>query len=558
MLFEPLETYPEKSLVLQEFDEPMVKRFITYLRPENSFYVLTAQPEQTGIPLDKKEQWLGAEYSVQPLKPESITAWQQATAQQDLQIPTPNPFVPKSMHLVDSNTPKTASNGLLIRPEAVLDDPARGLVYFASDDRYKVPEIQWILNIKTPLVDLSDPETIVLADLYTRAVKESLNTYAYPATMAGLSFSVNRGENGIVVTVNGYSENAYALLSEIFTTLQKTSPTQEQFDTYKESLTRSYRNFRKESPLAIGNEVMQSVIYRNFTTARDKAKAIATVSYSDFLRYTETIFSQSYLEAMLFGNMTKSDALKIWDGYRVLIARDSYPRFRHSKREVILLPEDKGPFFLERPAQQTGNAAILTVQNGPYTFESRASQQVLGKLLEEPFFSELRTRQQTGYIVFSSAQEIERQLFILFAVQSATHDTRDLLARYEQFIEEFLNQIENDPAMQERFDTVRASLANQLSQPPKNLQEMAATLNLLAFDYDADFDFLNKRISSFEELSYEQFLENAHRYLGRSNRRRLATLIRGNTEENMLRYRRAKTPNNLRQASNFVTADSVE
>ncbi|PCI95673.1 hypothetical protein COB11_01415, partial [Candidatus Aerophobetes bacterium] len=69
-----------------------------------------------------------------------------------------------------------------------------------------------------------------------------------------------------------------------------------------------------------------------------------------------------------------------------------------------------------------GNAALLAIQAGPFSYEKKASQLTLSKALAESFFDTLRSKQQTGYITASWAKEVEKQLLQFFVVQSATYE----------------------------------------------------------------------------------------------------------------------------------------
>ena len=169
---------------------------------------------------------------------------------------------------------------------------------------------------------------------------------------------------------------------------------------------------------------------------------------------------------------------------------------------------------MESKIEVQGNAAVLAVESAPvYSQKNRAVQQILMQAMNEPFFAELRTRQQTGYIVYNNGEEIERRLFDFFAVQSNTHDPRDLLARFELFIEGYLQEFKTElPA--ERFDKIRTAIVTNLKTPAKNLKEMAELLNRFAFKYDADFSWLDKRIAALNALTYEEIFDHCRNLIG--------------------------------------------
>src|SRR5206468_2506663 len=104
----------------------------------------------------------------------------------------------------------------------------------------------------------------------------------------------------------------------------------------------------------------------------------------------------------------------------------------------LLLSEGQGPYMITQTIPMQGNAAVLVIEQGPYSFEKRASQQVLGRVLKEAFFDTLRTKQQTAYIAKAWEKEEEKQLLQFFAVQSSTHKPHELIARFELFLENFL------------------------------------------------------------------------------------------------------------------------
>jgi insulysin len=176
--------------------------------------------------------------------------------------------------------------------------------------------------------------------------------------------------------------------------------------------------------------------------------------------------------------------------------------------------------------------------------------------MKEPFFSDLRTRQQTGYIVFSQAREIERHLFNLFGVQSNTHAVRDLLARFELFIEGYLQSISED-LTEERFETIRQTLINTLKDPAKDMGEMGELLQRLAFKYDADFNWVDKRVQGFKDLTYGELLNFAHEDLGRENKQRFAILLKGEIPgEGLLNYTAVPSLSHLRKLGIFKPSDN--
>ena len=186
--------------------------------------------------------------------------------------------------------------------------------------------------------------------------------------------------------------------------------------------------------------------------------------------------------------------------------------------------------------ERQGNSAVLMLHQGAFTMEKRAAQKILSNALKDDFFNTLRTKQQTGYIASSWDTEVERQLLQFFAVQSITHQPAELLARFELFIEEFSRHI-NKKIPEERFEILKASLVKELEMPAETLPGKAYELYNLAFEYEADFDWIKKRIEAVKKLTYHDFIETSKTFLSRSNLKRLAVLMEGVLpEQNQFRY----------------------
>lgn len=548
---EDLPTYPEQSNIVKKFDPEAIQQMLQYMTPQHAQIVVLAPAEVTGVKPNHQERWLGGAYASRAISPKQMQEWSQAIAHQQITLPPPNPFIPQTLQLVSKGNGKKNGDRLYPTPKTLIDD-AKGKIYFAQDSRYRVPKIYWTFTIRTPSIEQGDAEKMVLGDLYVSALREALTEFIYPASVAGLNFSVELKENGAAITVEGYNANAHLLFKELLKRLKAPEVTEQRFKVYKETLSREYQNFAKEMPLRQAVEILKRVIHKHFTTEKEKAAAIKKVSYEKFRDYVTNIFEKNYIEGMMYGNQLEKDALEIAKNLFNTLDGSPYPKEEQEKRMVIILPEKDGPFILESKTRSQGNAVILSIEDIQFSFKSRASQQILMQAMKPSFFEMLRTKQQTGYIVDNSDEEIEKRLFSSFLVQSNTHDPRDLLSRFELFIEGFLQEMEKSELPEGQFKTIAASLQKTLEQPPKTIREMGEMLNTLAFKYDGDFDWIEKRIQAFKELNYSEFLTISRQVMGKGNKRRIGILLKGVIPpQTTLDYRRLTNLNQLIKQSTY-------
>lgn len=543
LVYEEIATFPEKTKIPSIYDPKFIEAFIATLTPNTCVYFVLADPSKTGVLPDTTEKWMSAQYAIKEISPSRMTAWSETQPSPKIQLPPKNPFVPTQLTLINkSQTEKD------LHPQLLSQD-AFGEIYYAEDTRYHVPEIASILTLKTPLIDNS-AKSQVLTALYIRALKEKLSSTLFFARNAGISAGFSSSDIALKISLYGYSDKAPLLLTTIFGALKSVAPSLEQFEIYRTSLAADYDNASKELPVRQASELLSSIIF-NAPTSSDLLKTIKQISYDDFITFSKNLFASTYVNGMVVGNISQSEVETLWGQLKSSLDTTAYPTDKQHQKQVLVLSEKYGPYMLVHDTDRQGNAVMLLIEEGSFSFEKRAAQQILGAALSDAFFDALRTKQQTGYIAKAWEAEEERQLLQYFAVQSSTHQPPELLARFELFIEDFQKNLKLK-IPQERFEKIRANVITLLQMPPENMPGMATRLNKLAFDYQ-DFDWIQQRIQSAKNLTYDQFCALSIEYLSRENAKRLAVLVEGVlAPENDFRYERI-SKEDVRNLGSFVT-----
>jgi insulysin len=546
LIDEDLETYPEKLSIPTIYAPEFISQFINTLTAQSCMFFIQADPKMTGVLPDRKEKWMDAEYAIKEVPETTLAAFQNAEPNPNIDLPGKNPFIPSHLALLPSSEDSSSE------PNPVLLAKDEGSkVYYAQDSRYLVPEVSVIFGIKSPQIDGS-AKSAALADLYLKALTEKLSPTLYLAQVAGLSPSFSQQDLKLNISIQGYSEKAPILVKEIFQSLKQVMPTREQFEIYREWLLTNYDNASKELPVKQGMELLGSIIYNDAPANTEKYKALKTISYEDFVKFSAGLPKKTYIEALLYGNLLEKDAQTLWLAVKKILGTSPYPIDKQIKKNVLVLPEKDGPYMVISKTERQGNGVVLLLEEGKFSFSKRAAQQVLSKALQEAFFDTLRTKQQTAYFAKAWDSEIERELFQFFAVQSSTHHPRDLIARFELFLEDFVKNI-SEKIPEERFLTIQKMLVTTLQMPPENLEGMAFRLNVLAFNYAGDFKWYEKRINSVKDLTYEQIVQAAGAFLSRENSKRIAVLVEGVlSPDNDFQYQ-VMTKQDICDAGTYVT-----
>ncbi|MDR2539586.1 MAG: insulinase family protein [Chlamydiales bacterium] len=514
LLYEDLSSYPIKTKIPTVFSLQRIQNFLNILKPSECAYFVVADPGKTGVIPNRKEKWMKAEYAVIPIDQKRLQAWQKSVVHPEINLPGQNPYLPTQLTL--QNTPLQEIPTLVYQDEG-------SEVYFLSDNYYRTPETIFTFQLKSPLLDQT-PKARVLADLWYCAFQDLLTDDLSFAENAGIQVKLKLQPLEMILYIEGFSEKMPLLTKKIFQALKHVVCSQEKFQIYVSFLAANYENASKELPLYQALEQMNEVIFDQ-STSQQKLLALQKISLKDLCDFSEKLNQCLYTQALLYGNLNQELAIELYKEIQTILAAKPYSLQNQAKAKVLLLSDLHGPYELISETNRQGAATVLLLQEGPFSFESWATQQVLGQALKSAFFETLRTKQQTAYIAQAWDDEKEKQLLQYFAVQSSTHTPTDLLARFELFLEDFGKNLPMEISL-ERFEKIRASLITSLAMRPENMSNKAIETARLAFYYQ-DFAWINKQIDSLKSLSYNNFCTAAEKLISRKNSRRLAILVKG-------------------------------
>jgi insulysin len=156
---EQIETFPLKSMLISEFDQNAVLKLLTSMTLKDC-HICVATKETPPMPLENQEKWMFANYSVFPLKLNSIHDKIYLPAQ--VKLPNENIFIPSDLDLVKGNDESIPNLPVSLRETKDIS------LYYYPDKEFQVPESYYHIRIKSAVIKPNDPESIVLANLYLR------------------------------------------------------------------------------------------------------------------------------------------------------------------------------------------------------------------------------------------------------------------------------------------------------------------------------------------------------------------------------------------------------
>ncbi|KAJ3314134.1 hypothetical protein HDV04_000906 [Boothiomyces sp. JEL0838] len=313
-----------------------------------------------------------------------------------------------------------------------------------------------------------------------------------------------------------YENNVKLLLEEVLLVLKNPELSESKFGLFKASLSRRYNNYVKNSPLQQANESFYKLVIDQYVTGEELAHALENISLNDLQDFTERIYEKRIIEAFAGGNCTQSESLEM---LKLVLSRlEGNQCDPLAVTDAKLLPYNETvikPINL----QVNGNAVVWSQYVGKKSDRVRCDWEIFSKLIKEPFYSSLRTQQQTGYIVSSGAIQIDKQFLLTAYIQSNTYSAQDLYDRIEDFHNDFLLNIDTD-VNRHRFgnrnsnlESIRESCLKRLRSPFDQLSAKNDYYYHMAFKENQDFGALQRRIAIFEGYQFADVIEFAQKLL---------------------------------------------
>ena len=483
---------------------------LSYIRPDNMLCVLSDSNQETPL----EEFWYKSNYNYEEIEGSVFDLLSSPAMYSELHLPDPNPYLPKNANLLSES-----NNG---SPHPILLEDSRGVeLYWGIDTDFQRPKASYIYKIHVPN-KFTDLQSYVLMTLYVAAVNESMNEASYPARLAGMDYKVISDAEGISITVNGYSDSIDDLLMQILTNMKSISIPDEQFLALRDKMIRDWQNIDLGDAYRIAREKMRKVVTKFYYTNIELAEAAENISLTDVNEFGTKLLKKGYIQGLVYGNVTAEQARE--NTSLVINELNIKPEKWGKIIQQGRLGFNPGEEITRVEKSQVNNSCLWRVQYFGYnSVEEDAQARVVGNYVESPFYLEMRTNQQLGYIVWGGATSFKNSSYFYFIIQSGNHPAEYLSAQAEDFNATLTDSLKRLP--DEEFLIIKNSVIEKIKEKPTSIAEKAGKYYKMAFDYDGNFDRDDQLISAVEDLSKEKAIEVLTRVLDDDTHERATILL---------------------------------
>jgi len=517
----PIEDAGRINYIYTDNNSRSYEDLLSHITANNMLTMLIAK----GVETDQTEHFYQAPYSY--LEDDEVYEYLVAGEQRpELTIPKANPFIPRKASVPNRELDQT------VLPQETMSGNGVSL-YFGQDHEFLRPKGVISLKVLFPK-DVMSVQHRVYSRIYSACVNESLNELSYPAKQAGLNYSIKEGYEGIYVDVNGYTESAIKLYELILEHMVAFSITDTQFEAIKDKIVRDYENFSLSDAHQQTRELAPDLFFNVKYTWEEALPVAKSVTHDAIKKYNSTLYKQTFLEAMVYGDFKKHDGNKAVELFKR--KTNTSPISKEETFELDYLKLTNPETIQYTKNLLVNNSCIFRKYSiGQDSPETRALATIISKALEQPFYTEMRTNQQLGYIVWSYSSNYDERHYLNFLIQSGVYPADELNKRVDGFISNATDIIKEMD--QETLQQLVDSAIEQLEKKPMSISEKASKLKNFIFEHGGDFDRDKKTIEALRSLDKTLVAGQLSNIISPESRRLVNILTFAENHENKSRVK---------------------
>jgi len=500
----PTEDLLTGTALLTEYDEELISRALKSLTYEHSNVLIVSKTMEEFV--DKTEQWYDSKYSINPY-PESLGIKLKdpfsglPESKTKLGLPPVNDFLPKNVDLLPlKDLPKLPTK---------LMETDKSLVFFKQNDTFAEPRASIRIKFYCNDNDVArNSENYVAAKIWLSLFEETMREIVYMGEQAGLQTHFDFSIEGPELNIFGFSDSMKNWVPEVIKRIYNFTITDDLMDSFQncfEAQKKKIENYPLIKPYSQTLDGLKLNILSPSIDNFDLINHINNVTIDTLREFGENWLKKAHHEWLVVANFTADDVKEIVQKSEEAmtstpLSRDDLLQFR-----VVKLPKGVSSSSKELSNPQEANSAILLYfQHSDTDLRSTLNIEVLAQYLSEPFFNQLRTIEQLGYLVYTFKQEIRGYCGLSCLIQSSVGNPQYLAERIHIFFDDIWKKVEN--LSDQEFKKIVNAVITMKRQKPLKLSEEAKDYWIEITNKQYIFDRKKKEVEILESLTKTEFI----------------------------------------------------
>ncbi|KAK0424627.1 hypothetical protein QR680_008758 [Steinernema hermaphroditum] len=427
--------------VAEPYDPQTLRTVLSQLTPDRMMYLVRTR-ENAQLEGLQKEKYYGVEYKKTKLSAELMTRFEKALA---------TPFPSGTAERSDSGGPQktksedaTGADLNMAHPELLEDNDYFRMWYMGNySQKSKLYALLTLPNI------LGDPLKQITAQIVVKCLLHEKRRQPQNLSVAVCS-------RGFELCFSYYADVCSECASFVERIVAYT-PKKAVFNLVLREVVRVLKNFETKWPCEQSESLLDSILTEGSSTPMELLEAAEVITYDRFLVCLPQIWSFLHLELFACGYVIKEQVRQVGPRLSAAIGpkhrKGALPPARLALARELLIQE--GGFFYEHEQRTHPNSCRdVYLQTGSSDIRDSFLLTMAVKLVAEPIFDTLRTKEQLCYYAHAYARKSNGRQGIRLVIQGG-HNPTFVEERIDAFLENFLGHVRS--MSDEDFERCRAA-----------------------------------------------------------------------------------------------------
>ncbi|EJC99289.1 uncharacterized protein FOMMEDRAFT_94516 [Fomitiporia mediterranea MF3/22] len=420
-----------EPVLFWEWNEDLVKETSKNLDIENCYIIVAAQNHDQ-IPKGAtwcKERWYGTEHIEKRFDTKLISEARKDNDITYFALPERNPFLPQHPHIYGVPVDKPKKRPALLRRTPLME------VWHKRNDRFWTPDAIVHIAARTPVAGATTRARI-LTQMFVDLVKDAFHEHGYFAKVADLDYKLFDATRGFEIQIDGYSDKLLILAHRILDKFKPFEIRKDRLEVMIKQGRRALKSDRLGKPFELSSSYLYYLIQDDCLSTEERSEALKNITVEELSKHVKALLSMLKLVILTNGNLRKKDVFELASLVEKTFEPGTIPENEVPKLRSRLLP--KGCSFvwdLPVPNPKEANSSVsyychVGNKSDTHTYVTCC---LLSKILAEPAFDFLRTKEQLGYTVFASALADIESIGWCLVIESEI-DSRYVESRIDAFL----------------------------------------------------------------------------------------------------------------------------
>jgi len=287
----------------------------------------------------------------------------------------------------------------------------------------------------------------------------------------GLSLDLKEISEGYHVSMDGYSEHIADLAAQGMGWFANPSRDESSFKQAKQKLLDSMEDTTSKMPYEHAMLALSAITTNGIFGREEVIAALKATDLVSFNNYLKSLMEHGLrVQLLATGNLDEAAAQGLGDTLIKNIGAKRVLPKNEAASTQILEADRNVEVRLANPIPKDANSATINAyQYGVPDVAERVRLLMLGKMISNPAYDELRTKEQLGYVVFALLMPHQNTLEMRVIVQGAKENPDVVDTRIEAVMDSFGHGLHNLSSTE--FTNWKASVRSAIAQDDQNMAE---------------------------------------------------------------------------------------